>query len=240
MTSAGAPNPDDGTYGDFYINTNNGDFYEKDFGGTWNAIYNFATGGGGGLIDIENESTPGFFKTIVGSTAFFKGLEGNLGEIFVDGSDADTVILSMEPNYVPPLLERLVGTRKIGSDTFAPPPTADINAGYEIADLWSQKGAFGSLYFCTNNAAGAATWIKIAPYSGSNLGTGAQILKTVNDNSFQFRTIVGSADQISPSIFGDELLLSMDDNYKPITLDLVPNIKNNYTGTGIIIFNIRH
>lgn len=236
LVGTGNPTADDGTYGDYWINSTTGDLFEKDFDGLWGVIYNFDTGGGGGgITNIENDGGGiGLFRDIIGSTAHFKSVDSNVDEIdIIEGINRLDFVMS--PNYVPPLLERFVDSRKIGSASNAPPASADSSNGFAVGDLWTQLGTGNALYLCTDASVGAAVWVEIAPFKGTNVGGGTHIFEPVPvGGNYQFRTLRGVAGTIIAYVGGGGAVeLGIDNTYKPTTLALVPNVKNNYTGSPV-------
>lgn len=236
---SGPVNPNDetdGTLFDYFINTTTSDFFEKNSVGTWVLIYNFDTGGGSvGITNIENE-TPGLFKNIIGSTAHFKGLAGDVvaNEIFVDNADADTVFLSIEPSYKPLTLSN-VNNKYMGGDTLNPNGLIGIAEGAGIGSMWGQPPS--NVWICSDPA--TSTWIL------ATAGIGVQSIVNVGNsegNIYQsvdvggiasLRSILGTSNEIVIERSGDNLnvIASIDDNYKPITLNKVVNVLNNFDGS---------
>lgn len=232
------PLPNSGENLWFYVNTATGDLFEK-LNGVWYLVYNFSTGGGGGGITaIQNDGAGlGLFNNIIGSTAHFKSVSGASGEIDIVDLTSEAHI-AINPLYVPPLLSRFVDSRKIGSAPFAPPPSADLSAGFQVGDLWTVQGTTNGLYVCKDATNGAAIWAYISPYIGSNVGAvaGSDVFKGILPASgqpatFEFRKISGVAGQIINYVSGNDLIIGINNTYKPSTLSKVDNIKNNYTIT---------
>lgn len=228
------PDPDQFTYFDYYINATTGDLFFKDRTGVWNLIYNFPSGGGGsGITNIENDSSPGLFKFLTGATAHFKGLGAGLpNQIFVDGADPNTILLSMEPSYKPEsldLLENFPLQTGIGSGTFSPNGVVGIPEGYNNGSLFVQVSGTPQLWICINAA--TKVW-KVFAFDGeilniNNVGAGEELFIQPINGVAGMRTLTTTPNTVKiTEDTPNTLNFDMQPTYKPTTLSLVDNKKN--------------
>lgn len=216
---------------DYYINSATGDLFENTKG-NWFLIYNFATGGGGGgITNIENESSPGFFKNIIGSTAHFKGLSGSVDQIFVDGADPNTIFISMEDAYKPVslnLVNNFPLQTGLGSITFDPNGTLGEDQGYNLGSLAVQVP--GTIWICQDPVSKA--WNKYDASDGvssvANIGPGVGVFSNLTAGVANLKSIIGESEEINAIDDGNSITLGINNNYKPLTLSNVQNITQGY------------
>ena len=223
------PLPDTGEDQWFYINTATGDLFEKT-SGTWFLVYNFSVTPGSGITNIQNE-TPGLFKNIIGTTAHFKGLAGDVvaNEIFVDNSDSNTVFLSIEPSYKPISLSR-VQNIYIGNGTFNPNGTVGATEGASQGSLFIQLPAI--LWVCQNPVTEVWTRTNSGILDIVNVGgpgEGLVIGVDVGGDGL-FKKISSTGGDINVSSLSTSVDLNISPSFVPVLLDKVPNVYNNFSG----------
>lgn len=227
-----------GTYGDYVINSATGDFYYKDFKGVWAVVYNFDTGGGGGGIqDIENLGDGGeIFKEIIGGTAFFRTIFGETGEIILAQDDED-INISIDPTYKPLTLSN-VGNFPlqggVGVGSASPSGVLGTAGGFNKGSLYIQINTPKNLIWICDDPATNSWSLYSDVLSLVNLGTGAHVVASFDSQgTAYFRGIKGASGQIAVSQTANDIDMSMDNNYKPLTLAKVDNVKNSYTGSPV-------
>ena len=232
-----APNPAFGTYGDYVINTTTGDFFYKNFNGVWSVIYNFNTGGGGGGVqDIENL---GFgqqvFSGTIGGTAYFRTLLGQTGELLIN-QDVSDLTISMNPSYKPSTLSNVQNfplQGGLGVGATSPDGVFGSASGFNKGSLFVEIGSPNKIYVCTDPATNS--WSLFTQIlSMSNYSGQGQVLEAITFGGVaRLRAIDGTSEQIAVSESSTAITLSMDNNYKPLTLNKVDNVKNSYTGSAV-------
>lgn len=216
----------------YYINSATGDFFEKS-GGQWYLIYNFDTGGGGGGIsNIENDGTgAGIFRQIIGSTAHFKSIVPAATQLIITDS-GDELRLSINGTYKPDTLSD-VNNKYFGGGASSPVGVIGSAQGASVGSFWAQTP--NKLWICTDPA--SSSWALassgVGIVSNINLGFGGgKVFKSTDGAGVaSFRTIAGTVDQINVGENADDVILSMNNNYKPNTLFKVTNVLNNFDGS---------
>src|SRR3989304_8326926 len=84
-----------------------------------------------------------------------------------------------DPHYLKLVQSGLLGIPKSKWDATTVPGTGDdITFGYKEGSFWYNT-ATNTLYYCTSNAKGAATWTSVAAGGGHDLVTLAADAKTI-------------------------------------------------------------
>ena len=227
-----------GTYGDYLINSATGDFFYKDFKGVWSVIYNFETGGGGGgILDIENL---GFgrqvFRDTIGGTAYFRTLLAQDGELSIS-QDTEDLTISMDPTYKPATLSN-VGNFPlqggVGVGSASPSGVLGSASGFNKGSLFVQINTPGNLLWICDDPSTNAWSVYSEVLRLVNLGSGAHVVSSLDSQgTAYFRGIKGASGQIAVSQTANDIDMSMDNNYKPVSLNKVDNVKNSYTGSPV-------
>lgn len=226
------PNDAENNDKNYWINTTTGDFFEN-IKGNWYLVYNFSTGGTGGDINtIQNIGTgKGLFKDITGSTANFKTILGAATQLTITDA-GDEIRMSMNENYKPLTLSR-VSNFYISGDTFPPNGTIGEAQGANVGSIWVQLP--NTIWICQNPT--TRIWNLLTTSNGIqsniNLGFGGGKVYKETDPAgvASFRTVAGTVDQVNVSQNDNDVILSMNTNYKPVSLSKVSNVLNNYDGT---------
>ena len=228
-----------GELNDYYINSVSGDFFGPKSDVWGSPVYNFTTGSGGtGITTIENIGEGiGIFKDIVGSTAHLKTLvsTGNQINITPDIPILNSITLSMSDAYKPVTLSKLgnfpleVG---LGSGT-ADPNGVLGSPDYNRGSLFVQVGTTDTIWVC--NDAAAKIWLDISGTGEGvndieNVGSGAGTYLDTVGGVARLKGLQGTTNQIevsSSSVFQTNTI-EMSDNYKPVTLSNIDNVKIGY------------
>lgn len=230
------PIPTTGKEGDYFIDSSSGDLYGAKANGQWGSpIYNFGSGGGGGLTNCANigEGVRNF-QNLNGTVAQFRTMTSDEPIII----EEDTPIpgsnnFRMSPLYKPPLLSGIFDNAILG-----------VSFGVSVGD---PNGVIGGLPQWPNDSVvieagtnkiwilqdtSTKTWIEFNASSGVsnivNVGAGeGKVLRDLNMGVASLKSIDGTLGEIVVTNAADNIQVSIPNTYKPVTLSKVYNIQDN-------------
>jgi hypothetical protein len=217
----------------YVINETNGELFVKN-GGKWEFIYTFGTAPpGSGITNIENVGGySGVFKALRGTVADLRSLVGTVQQINVEQFD-DFIQIAIADEYKPITLSNVENVPlEVGLGAGAGDPNDLTFVGvspYPKGSVFIQTVSPPVIWLCQDQVTN--TWIKHSSESGvlscSNVGTGSEVFKQVNNNVAEFRTLNTVPNSVTVTQNTDDLLVSMSPAYVPQTLNKVFNIKDN-------------
>lgn len=227
-----------GVDSDMYINSSSHDLFGPRQNGKWGPpVYNFGGGGGGGgLTSLQNVGE---------GVRTFLGLNGTLAQVRSLTSDFPVIIAEDAPivgsnnfsisDLYKPVSLSLVDNNPLqtglGSATLNPNGTLGEIQGYKFGSLFVQVGTQYVLWVCVDPV--AKVWEVMHSQNSTlealtNIGPGAEVYETQVGNVAQLRTMIGETGEIDILQNPADLVFSMSDLYKPVTLTNVDNVKIGY------------
>lgn len=215
LVDSGPPIVTTGSFFDYYIDQDTGNFYVKGTDGAWTLIYNFNTTPGTGVTTLANLGTGAFLfvPPVIGGVANLRSLVSNTGKItFL--TEPNDISLGVNINKSDVGLSLVQNILNNYNSNRAPTGTDDASAGYSVGSSW-WDATHDMYWICQAPNVGFAIWIPINPAPTGltnldNIGTGtAQVFSSITGSTAHLRSIGSSDVSVIVSQLGDTINLQV-------------------------------
>lgn len=197
------PQPSDGQFFYYWINSTTGDLFFKGLDGAWVNIYNFDVSPGTGITNLINDGTGAqIFKSVIGTDAHIRTLlsADNKCVLLQEANDIAFSVQNLTPADVQLVKDNFNSTRD-------PINTDDSSQGYSIGSYWWNT-VTAHFFLCRSNTLNAAAWILFSPAVGgpltncANVGFGGGIFANITGSTANFKSLTSTDASIIVSTTG--------------------------------------